>query len=239
MQTDRKIVFDFGEVLFRQSPRSRNLRIRVHPAKGVQVSVPGKCTEERAINFVIEKEQWIRSSLKRMAHTRQSLTLFTPETVFSTHSHTLVLRTHERQFLRMEASGPWLVVYYPAGVEVTHPRVQEFIRSAILKTLRFEAQQYLPAHTRALAKQHGFSVNEVKVRLNTSRWGSCSGTNNISLNIHLMRLPQALIDYVVLHELAHTREKNHGPGFWNLLEKTLPGARRLDKQLNKYHLLYW
>ncbi len=239
MQTNRKIVFDFGEVFFRPSPRSRNLRIRVHPAKGVLVSVPHKCTEERAINFVIEKELWIRSSLKRMAHTRQALTLFTPETVFKTYSHTLVMRTHERQSLRMEATGPWLAVYYPAGVEATHPRVQEFVRTAILKTLRFEAQKYLPAHTRELALQHGFALGEVKVRNNTSRWGSCSGTNNINLNIHLMRLPQPLIDYVVLHELAHTREKNHGPAFWALLEKILPGARRLDKQLNKYHLLYW
>lgn len=54
-----------------------------------------------------------------------------------------------------------------------------------------------------------------------------------------MRLPEALIDYVIYHELAHIKEKNHSKKYWDLLERMLPGARKLDKQLNNYHLVYW
>ncbi|HIP35703.1 MAG TPA: M48 family peptidase, partial [Crocinitomix sp.] len=55
------------------------------------------------------------------------------------------------------------------------------------------------------------------------------------LSLHLMRLPEYLIDYVILHELCHTIEKNHGKYFWALLEKVSPGARKLAKELKKYN----
>ena len=239
MSSDRKIVFDFGEVVFRKSPRSKNIRIKVHPVQGVVVSIPSFCAEERAINFVIEKEYWIRKSLAKMAKTVNKFTVFTPQTEFSTYNHRLSLQTHNKQSLRMELKGNLLIVNYPIDVEPGHPRVQEFVRNAVLKTLRFEAKQYLPNRTRELAFKHKFEVNEVKVRNNKTRWGSCSGKNNINLNIHLMRLPQELIDYVILHELMHTKVKNHSAKYWSSLEKVLSGAGVIDKKLNKYHLVYW
>jgi predicted metal-dependent hydrolase len=239
MASDRKIAFDFGEVTFKKSERSSNIRIKVHPKQGVVVSVPPLCAESRAINFVIEKELWIRKCLAKMAKTREKFTLFTPSSNFSTHSHSLILKTHSRQTMRMEVTGASLIVYYPQSVSFEHERVQEFTRIAILKTLRFEAKKYLPERTKELAKKHAYTVNEVKVRDNKTRWGSCSGKNNINLNIHLMRLPQELIDYVILHELVHTKVKDHSAKYWVTMEKVLPGARMLDKRLNKYNLVYW
>ena len=85
-----------------------------------------------------------------------------------------------------------------------------------------------------LAKRHGFAYNRVFVRNQKTRWGSCSAANNISLNIQLIRLPAALMDYTIVHELVHTRIKNHGPEFWRLLEECIPQARQMDRQLNGY-----
>ena len=102
--------------------------------------------------------------------------------------------------------------------------------------MRQEGKTYLPARTAELARLHKFDFENVFVKHVKSRWGSCSSTNNINFNLHLMRLPERLIDYVILHELAHTVEKNHGPGFWKLLEKVCPGARKLDKELNQFHV---
>ncbi len=239
VENDRKIVFDFGEVVLKKNPRARTIRIRVHPEKGVQVVAPASCRDELAINFVIEKEVWIRKSLARMAHTKQKLTVFTVDCHFKTFAHELVLQQHAKSTLKMELKGGKLIVYYPENVSYLHERVQEFTRKAILQTLRIEAKKYLPLRTRELAESHGYNVNEVSVRNNKTRWGSCSGKNNISLNIHLMRLPERLIDYVIMHELVHTKVKNHSKYYWDALEKVLPGARKLDKQLNNYHLTYW
>lgn len=239
MQNERKILFDFGEVLFRKSPRSKTIRIKVHPSQGVVVSIPTYCSEERAINFVIEKELWIRKSIAKISQTTGKLTIFDEDTNFKTYAHSLTLLKQSKQTLRMEVVGNNLNIYYPDTVSCSHEKVQEFVRNSILKVLRLEAKQYLPERTRELANRHGLKVNDIKVRNNKTRWGSCSGRNNINLNIHLMRLSQEMIDYVILHELAHIKVKNHSAKYWAFLESLLPGARIIDKKLNKQHLVFW
>jgi hypothetical protein len=93
----------------------------------------------------------------------------------------------------------------------------------------------LPPKVRTFARQYNFKINKVFIKNMKSRWGSCSAVNNINLNLHLMRLPEHLIDYVVLHELCHTVEKNHGPGFWNLLNKLTEGrAKKLAAEMRQY-----
>jgi predicted metal-dependent hydrolase len=89
--------------------------------------------------------------------------------------------------------------------------------------------------TDRLARQFGFSYTQVSFRDNKSRWGSCSPDNRISLNIHLMRLPGHLQEYIVLHELCHTVHKHHQKSFWQLLDKITGGrARELDRELNMF-----
>jgi predicted metal-dependent hydrolase len=86
-----------------------------------------------------------------------------------------------------------------------------------------------------LAREHGCRFGKVSFRSQRTRWGSCSATNNISLNINLARLPRHLCDYVLLHELAHTKVKNHGSDFWDYLNiLTSDNAKKLDKELSKY-----
>ena len=82
-----------------------------------------------------------------------------------------------------------------------------------------------------------FEYNRVFIKEQKTRWGSCSGQNNINLNVNLVRLPQELIDYTLLHELVHTRIKNHSPRFWSQLDDLLGDAKRLDKKLSKYQVL--
>jgi len=88
-----------------------------------------------------------------------------------------------------------------------------------------------------LARRHGFDYNRVYVRNQKTRWGSCSAQNNINLNVNLIRLPAALRDYVILHELVHTRIKNHGLQFWDELERYVTDCRQVDKQLNQYEFM--
>ena len=109
---------------------------------------------------------------------------------------------------------------------------------ASTRLARIEAKSVLIPRTHQLARAHGLSCNKVSVRNAKTRWGSCSSENNISLNIQLMRLPFELIDYVILHELAHTIHKNHGPNFWRLLDKISGDAKGLDYKLKAYHTAY-
>ncbi len=97
-----------------------------------------------------------------------------------------------------------------------------------------EAKMKLGKRLSELAKEHKFQYNKVSIRNQRTRWGSCSSKNNISLNMKLLHLPDQLIDYILLHELVHTRVKNHSKDFWNELETVVPNARTVDQQLRKY-----
>ena len=103
--------------------------------------------------------------------------------------------------------------------------------------LRKAAKGYLPGRLRELASLHGFSVNSVRIKHNVSNWGSCSVKGNINLNLNLMRLPQDLQDYVMLHELCHLRYMNHGAEFHALLESLCPNHLELRKRLREYKLI--
>jgi predicted metal-dependent hydrolase len=99
---------------------------------------------------------------------------------------------------------------------------------------RAVARRVIVDRLEELAHQHGFSYQRVFVRNQKTRWGSCSVNNNINLNVNLIRLPSGLRDYVILHELVHTRIKNHSQRFWEELQKYVDDCRQVDKQLNQY-----
>ena len=102
---------------------------------------------------------------------------------------------------------------------------------------RRAARRHLVERLNYLADRYGFEYNRVFIKNQKTRWGSCSGQNNINLNVNLVRLPEELIDYTLLHELVHTRIKNHGKQFWAQLDRLLGDARKLDRALSEYNLL--
>jgi predicted metal-dependent hydrolase len=99
-----------------------------------------------------------------------------------------------------------------------------------------KAKSTLTARLQALAKKHGLSYNKVFIRNQRTRWGSCSTKGNISLNMKLVVLPQELIDYVLLHELVHTKIHNHSRRFWGGLDKHVGNAKSLSARLKQYDL---
>ncbi len=93
------------------------------------------------------------------------------------------------------------------------------------KYLRQKAKIYLPKRLEEIAQNFGYKYNSLTLKFMKSRWGSCSYKNNINLNISLVTLESELIDYVLLHELVHTVEKNHSEKFWSRLLLNMPDAR--------------
>lgn len=88
----------------------------------------------------------------------------------------------------------------------------------LIEQMRAKAKAELPSRLKELADRYGFTYNRVTIKHNSTNWGSCSARNNINLNLNLMRLPQVLRDYVLLHELCHLRHHDHGDAFHLLLE---------------------
>ena len=85
-----------------------------------------------------------------------------------------------------------------------------------------------------LAVKHGFVPGKITIRRQKTRWGSCSIHNDISLNMCIVQLPPELMDYIILHELVHTRIRNHSLRFWKELGRLIENPKQVDRQLNQY-----
>ena len=99
------------------------------------------------------------------------------------------------------------------------------------KWLINEAKDYLPNRLGHLSKRYGLKFDKISIRSQSTRWGSCSSQDGISLNWTLILLKPELIDYVVIHELMHLVEHNHSSNFWALVEKYCPDWKKLRKEL--------
>jgi predicted metal-dependent hydrolase len=148
----------------------------------------------------------------------------------------------------------------PQFVRVTIPKrqsfknAQKFVESKLdwIKTnkqsmnLQIKMREKLPEIDRKVARKvlcqrigelaqlHNFRYNRISIRKQKTRWGSCSSKDNINLNMNLLHLPSELMDYILLHELVHTRVKNHSKDFWDELETVVPNAKQIDLKLKDY-----
>lgn len=120
-------------------------------------------------------------------------------------------------------------------IEVMAREVDEAV--TVYPTTRKAARQVLVCRLNQLSEQLGLPYNKVFVKCQKTRWGSCSMANNINLNANLVRLPQELMDYAIIHELVHTKIKHHGKEFWDLLVRCLPDALELDRELDRYWVM--
>ena len=225
-----------GPVLLERSRKAKRISIKLQPLKGVRVIIPYAASFEEGQRFLQAKRNWVQQHLPRIEKQENERTIFDESTIFRTFSHQLQLIPHAASTLKARLAQGQLQVFYPDYRNVADTAVQEYIRKVIQETYRLEAKQFLPERVHYFAQKFNLQYNKVVIKKASTRWGSCSYQNNINLNLHLMRLPEHLRDYVILHELAHTIEKNHGPRFWALLEKISGNAVGLDKEMRHYRI---
>ena len=225
-----------GEVLFRHSTRARHLNITVKPFVGARVSIPIGMSYNSTIRIVNEKKMWLIHHLNKMKEFEKRQTIFDENSGYCTKHHKLVLKKVNRKSISVRLSTGKINVNYPAELKIHSIELQSAIRVGIERALKVEAKEYLPDQVKLLAAKFNFVFNKLALKNIKSRWGSCSRKNNINLSIHLMCLPEHLINYVILHELVHTVHHNHSKKFWGLLDKVTGGAKLLDKELSKYRI---
>lgn len=129
------------------------------------------------------------------------------------------LQDSGRLWLSLDNPTHIRIIEVPAGFSASYVASQKALRDVLVEVLREEAKILLPQKLSYFSDQYGFHFHKVTIKHNSSNWGSCSRAGNINLNLNLIRLPEPLCDYVLLHELCHLKEPNHGPRFHALLER--------------------
>lgn len=218
---------EFGTIAVRRGARSHAMKATVAPNGSLRVSVPSY-----APLFMVKRMiAGSRNELRKLLDTRPQLELSDGMSIGK--SHTLLIRRGATRSVRKQ--GLQLLLTLSATDSLQDPTLIADMRTHIQATLRKEAKAHLPKRIRYLADSFGFDYSSLRFTHASSRWGSCNSKQAISLNIALMGLPFELIDYVLIHELSHTRQLNHSAAFWAEVERCDPHYKQHRKLLKQYN----
>lgn len=217
---------DFGKIHFVVRRLARNITMRVKE-DGLHVTTP----PYRSITALLEAIAPFRERLRNVCSEVKPKP-FDLNFSIEAECFRLKLETSPLKNFTVSMRDETVVIACPAHADFTTDRVQTLVKNAVMRAMRKKAEEYLPPLVQYWSSLFDLPYNKVTISKARSRWGSCSSKRDISLSFYLMLLPAHLMDYVILHELAHTREMNHGPKFWELLNQLTDGkALALRKEL--------
>lgn len=208
---------------------SRSLRLSVTAKGDIRVSIPVWVPYNSGLEFAHSRLAWIRS--QRQQH--PTGLLVQGQAIGKAHRLFFVAE-HSATRITSRLKTTEIVIKHPAALSADDAQVQSAAAKACVRALRAQAEQLLPLRLQELAKKHNYNYSSVSVKLLRSRWGSCDHEKNITLNLFLMQLPWDCIDYVLLHELAHTKVMQHGAPFWSEMSAQLPQVKEFRRRMRAY-----
>lgn len=223
------------EFAVRRSARARRVRLTVTPREGLVVTLPLAAPEIAAIDAVRAKRAWADGALARVAQRRAELAAG-PDALLP---HAVALRAvglaMPVEYREARGASGGARASERGGVLVVSGDIDD-AQACLLALRRWRdrmARRYLPPLLESYAQQVGRGPARVGVRLQRSRWGSCSSAGSISLNGNLVFLPERLTGLVMVHELAHLVHPDHSARFYGLLDEWYPGAGALRAEFKE------
>lgn len=211
---------EFGKITIRRSARATQVRIRVAPDGTLRASLPLYAP----IILVKKLLKTSRSEIREILEQAKPATQYIDGMQIGKSHSLLVKRTSAAQ-PKVSRHGQQIVAQIPHDSSLNDPNVSRIVRDAVISALKIEAKSYLPKRLSFLAQKYQLNYENVRFSHASGRWGSYSSSGTISLNIALMKLPFELIDYVIIHELCHTKQMNHSAEFWSLVETADPNYK--------------
>jgi predicted metal-dependent hydrolase len=211
----------------------RNYNFKVHQDGSVHVSIPPHGSYKEAESILLKNiKDKILSAKKQLKTQLPERKYFDFDTIISIRYAKITFHQTDKTNVHYYVDDESIKLFIPRNLDIKAEETQTMIFHFIESMIRKVAKRHIPNRVEELAKKHNFSYRNVKITSAKTRWGSCSGKNNLNFSLHLMQLPDELIDYVILHELCHTIHKNHGKEFYKKLNEVCGGNHEtLNAQL--------
>ncbi len=216
---------DLGAVSLQKHKGSRSIKIHIQGSK-VKVTLPNHVPYIVAEKYLQAKKSWVLANLSKKTVIANGS--------FIGKNHQVIFRNSELTSSKTRVNNGKIFVDISRSSDSTSPHNQKVILAACERALKKEASDLIIPRLQDIALENGFIINNAKVKKLRSRWGSCDSHKNITLNIFLAQLPWKLIDYVLVHELAHTKHLNHSTQFWQEVESILPDYKIRRKETKSY-----
>ncbi len=210
----------------RESRRARRLTARVYPGGRVEVTVPAGTRPEAVAAFVTRHRAWIDRKVAEFASRPDPAGQPLPERI--------ALQAIGRQWQVIYLPGSRARVQSRGGEELEvrlDPQRQSDARRLLRDWLLEQGRIALEPWLAQVARECGFAYQRLQLRRQRTRWGSCSRSGTISLNLCVLFQPAEVVRYLLVHELCHTRHMNHSPRYWKLVAEHEPDYQRLDRAL--------
>jgi predicted metal-dependent hydrolase len=234
-----------------KSNRSRNLRISISPDKQVTLTIPRRISEGEGIRFLNSRVDWIEKTLSKIKprvkgkwewkflDASQIFFFGLPHRLqFSTDSMYPYINKVKSSKLKVQSLNMIKdnsVIPAKAGILNQTDSFFEIITPGKKKTfdnfLSNKLREHIYSFAYKFCKENGFKFNELRIKNVVSRWGSCSRKGNLNFSIRLVHYEKEIINYVVIHELCHTKEMNHSRKFWALVARYCPEYKTHIKML--------
>jgi predicted metal-dependent hydrolase len=219
----------------RKSARAKRVHVVITAQKGLEIVVPERLKRYDVNEVLNYHEQWIKKHLKKIGERKN------PELGFLPTEIDLQAIQQKIQVNYIKTLGnKFRVVKNPDNSwNIMGPIENEAAVAAFLRRhLAALGKEWLIPWLRQLSLRSGLSFTAVSIRIQSTRWGSCTRLKKISLNAKLLFVPPQLVDYVLLHELSHTVHLNHSGAFWRLLARFDPEFLKNRQALREWvHIL--
>ncbi len=219
---------DVGQVVLHKRKGTRSMRLTITHEGVVRVTMPPWAPYRLGVEFAKAKSEWIISKQK------PQVILENGDVIGKSHVISVTLAADlQKPLVRVNAT--YINLRLPATMPISDPLVQNELSKAAIRALKRQAEQILPQRLRALSETYNLPFKSLTIKRLKSRWGSCNEQKNIVLNCYLMQLPWELIDYVMLHELTHTKVMSHGKPFWTQMQTYIDDVAWYRKAIKQYH----
>lgn len=216
--------------LMRTNSRIKRPRLLVSPEEGLVVETPKLVTIKSAHKLINRKQQWVLEALEGIKEKRKlifDIKKFKNSVIVFGKEKVIEFKSDQAKDYILETNHKFIIGFkqqiLPEGI----------VDKTLSDWLRTKAERYLPLRVRKLNKKR-FELNKIIIKDQKTLWGSCSADNNLNLNWRLIMAPQFASDYIILHELCHTKYLNHSKKFWNLVSKVSPTYAKAEKWFNDY-----